>query len=252
MGGCERDRNPVAPRHPEADSTNFSEPNDLGQAEFGFAVTSYDRCVAATGMILESDPPQCRYGGKTFVKDTSIGRKGDKKTLVWRIASSQRKCHGAHGPRHCLVTNFQLFFGAIDGFSFRPGIETIVEVERTQYCDPKDEGDCPADAGIYNYKLVRTIKSIAEDSKPGGEGIGHIVFRGTIASVEPGKDGYTVKVNDSDEDTLYVVLSIPNLGPDNELDFSEIQVGVEIEVEGEAFMLGDRRHMAAKRARIIP
>lgn len=232
-------------------SPGSATPDPRGSAgDLGFAVNSFDRCVAAGASVMESHPRQCEYGAKHFVEDIRVGNKGDTRNLVLRIESQDSECTGAHGSRRCLVANGELFYDDIVGFIHTPGQVAIIEVERTQICDPKAAQDCPQDRGIYRYKLLRVISpSSTQEADPAA--MNYLTFRGTITQIEPGKDGSTVELSAADGQKLYAVLSIPNLGPDSDFDFGAIKLGTVIEVQGEPFKLGDRRQMAAKKARVV-
>lgn len=81
---------------------------------------------------------------------------------------------------------------------------------------------------------------------------GRMTFQGVITAIEPGKDGSTVELTGAADQKLHIVLSIPNLGPESTFDFGAFKIGTKIEVEGEVFMLGQRRRMAAKKALVLP
>lgn len=250
--GCEPEMVGKKSVNPSQPDNGASPSQPKGKDDVGFEVSSFDRCAAAGGPIMESSPRQCSFGGKHFTEDLSIGKKGDTRTLVLRIQAQDTECTGAHGSRRCLIANGENFFDSIEGFRFKPGTESVIEVLRTQICDPKVSNDCPQDAGIYAYKLVRVIESFTQDNRPSQpEGDNWITFVGTITKVESGKDGYTVELSAADGQNLVAVLSIPNLGPDSQFDFGSVKVGTKIEVQGEPFMLGERRRMAAKRARVV-
>lgn len=249
LAGCDsakQSKQAVHPGKAPVVQTPSSGPQKIDQP---FEITSFDRCVAAGLPIMESSPRQCSYKGQTFVEAIEVGNKGDRKDLMLRIAATDSECSGAHGPRRCLVANGELFYDPIEGFRFTPGIEQILEVRRTQVCDPNAADDCPQDVGIYKYELIRTVERLPAKESPAVTG--PTVFRGTIASIEAGKDGSTVELRAADGSKLNVVLSIPNLGPDSDFDFGAIKVGAKIEVQGEIFMLGKERQMAAKKARVL-
>lgn len=260
--GCDSEKVPKSPVNPSEPGAVQPGPDQPGaqkpgaDQELGFAITSFDRCVAAGLPIMESHPRQCRYQDQVFVEELNPGTKGETKILYWRIAPTDSSCEGAQGPQRCLVTNGELFYDTIEGFTFKPGVETIVQVQRTQRCDPKLPNDCPQDIGIYTYKLLSIVNETPVNNDPNqpkpGEPTGHITFQGIITAIEPGKDGSTVELTGPADQKLYAVLSIPNLGPNSDFDFGAIKIGTKIEVEGEAFMLGDRRQMAAKKARVLP
>lgn len=71
-------------------------------------------------------------------------------------------------------------------------------------------------------------------------------FSGEIIFIENGKDGYVVDVKNSEGEIARVVLSIPNLGPHSDFDFSAVKVGSIISVRGESFILNGDVRITAK------
>jgi hypothetical protein len=76
--------------------------------------------------------------------------------LTLQIDSRYQDCVGV-GPMKCLrvkendASNWQLFYGAIEGFTYEPGYSYTVQVSRETISDP------PADGSSYRYKLLQIV-----------------------------------------------------------------------------------------------
>jgi hypothetical protein len=76
--------------------------------------------------------------------------------LTLQIDSQYQDCMGM-GPMKCLrvkendASNWQLFYGAIEGFTYEPGYRYTVQVSRETIPDP------PADGSSYRYKLLQIV-----------------------------------------------------------------------------------------------
>ncbi len=81
------------------------------------------------------------------------------------IASTQIDCMGV-GPQKCMMvkkgdaTNWEIFYGNIDGFNYEPGYEYVLDVKEEKIENP------PADGSSIKYILVKQVSKIAKTSKP--------------------------------------------------------------------------------------
>jgi len=73
--------------------------------------------------------------------------------MILEIGPNKADCTGLI-KRECLIVDSELFYDHIEGFTFRPGQEQIVPVERIQTCDPEISNDCPQDGSIYKFKQL--------------------------------------------------------------------------------------------------
>ncbi|HIF9063766.1 DUF4377 domain-containing protein [Photobacterium damselae] len=79
------------------------------------------------------------------------------KTMEVTVGPQKTDCFGIT-PMKCLVVNEQLFYDSIDGFDFEPGYAYRLKIERTL---AYPNGDVPADASIYHYKLIKILEKSA-------------------------------------------------------------------------------------------
>lgn len=71
---------------------------------------------------------------------------------------------------------------------------------------------------------------------------------GEIVAVTDGIDGSTVELLTANGTTVHATVSIPNLGPDTNFDFSALAVGTTITVTGDTFDLDGDTHLTASTA----
>ncbi len=135
------------------DGPNTAEP--VGGLQ-DISLVSFEACVVKGGAVMESYPLQCSLDGKHFTENIDTGKIGDKRTLYFEVGPQKSDCTGMM-PMKCLNVNGQFFYDHIEGFTHKPGVTSVLEVEREQYCDPDVFNSCPQDVGIYNYRLVRVI-----------------------------------------------------------------------------------------------
>ena len=134
-------------------------PIDETKSTFSEPIASFEACLISGQPIMESHPRQCAYEDLVFVEDIETGNKGDTKLILFEIGPEISRCQGAF-PQECMIVNGGLFYDSIEGFTHTPGTTHIIEVLRTQYCDPDEINSCPQDVGIYNYKIVRVISEM--------------------------------------------------------------------------------------------
>ena len=76
-------------------------------------------------------------------------------------------------------------------------------------------------------------------------------FRGTIIAIQDGTDGSTITLENEQGDMIKSTISIPNLGPDSDFDFSHLKAGNKLWVSGDTFMLGDEKYLTAEYATTV-
>lgn len=128
---------------------------------------SFEGCVINGGAVAESYPAQCKLDGESYVEDITRGKQGDTRRLLFEIGPIKSSCQAFHSiVQQCLSVNGRNFYEVISGFSHENGVRSVIEVERTQICDPEVIQSCPMDIGIYEYKLLKVLSSTAESRNP--------------------------------------------------------------------------------------
>ena len=84
---------------------------------------------------------------------------------------------------------------------------------------------------------------------PAGES--DVTFTGVITEVQDGTDGSTVRLEVDQATTVWATVSIPNLGPDSDFDFSALVVGSTITVTGETFGMDGETWLTAQSAAVV-
>lgn len=107
-------------------------------------------CATAGGAISGAFDSECAIDNITYRNWNLPGEKGERRVMILKIGPEQVPCTDV-APRKCLMVDGEQFFDHIEGFTFRPGKEQIVPVERIQICVPKPSNDCPQDAGIFQF-----------------------------------------------------------------------------------------------------
>jgi|GEM_PF-3821860 len=78
-----------------------------------------------------------------------------------------------------------------------------------------------------------------------------ITFRGEIIDIEDGIDGSTVTLQNNEEKLIKTTISIPNLGPNSDFDFSDIKKGNSLFVSGKSFEMENITYITAQHAGTI-
>lgn len=87
------------------------------------------------------------------------------KAIRFTIASTCVDCMGVV-PQKCMLIkkgdaqNWELFYGNIEGFSYEPGYEYILDVKEEKVDNP------PADGSSIKYVLVKEVSKIAKTAEP--------------------------------------------------------------------------------------
>lgn len=73
-------------------------------------------------------------------------------------------------------------------------------------------------------------------------------FVGTVTEVISEIDGYTVTLlSENKRDSIKAVLSIPNLGLDNDFNFKLVKIGNHLKIYGDSYYVGEDVFMSAKK-----
>ena len=78
-----------------------------------------------------------------------------------------------------------------------------------------------------------------------------VLFTGVITKVQGGTDGSVVRLEMDEATTVWATVSIPNLGPDSDFDFSALVVGRTITVTGETFEMDGETWLTAQWAAVV-
>ena len=78
-----------------------------------------------------------------------------------------------------------------------------------------------------------------------------VTFTGVITEVQVGTDGSTVRLKVDEATTVLATVSIPNLGPDSDFDFSALVVGSTITVTGDSFEMDGETWLTARSAAVV-
>lgn len=87
-----------------------------------------------------------------------------KDTVRFTVASTAADCVGV-APQKCLLvkkgdaTEWTFFYSAIEGFSYQPGYEYVLDVKETKI------ENAPADASSIKYELVKEVSKLAMTSE---------------------------------------------------------------------------------------
>lgn len=96
---------------------------------------------------------------------TLIACKGSVDTIKMTVASEKRVAMGV-GPMEVLVikegnaTEWTFFYTNIEGFTYEPGYEYVLEVKKEAVAEP-----VPADASSIKYTLIKEISKTKKTSE---------------------------------------------------------------------------------------
>ena len=100
-------------------------------------IQTYEDCLSAGGLILESYPSICEINGQSYKQDISTGKTGDKRVMRFLVEPQTVTCQGFHPvDQKCLIVNGGNFFDEIEGYTHQEGVGRILRVLRTQICNP--------------------------------------------------------------------------------------------------------------------
>ena len=78
----------------------------------------------------------------------------EAEVMTVTVGAERIDCVGV-GPMRCLVVDGKLFYDRIEGFEFEPGYQQTLQIERRQRFTP---ANAPADASLYQYRLLRVLE----------------------------------------------------------------------------------------------
>ena len=165
-----------------------------GECSEGSLITSFEDCINAGNPAMESHPRQCRTAdGEHFVELIDEKENPELKSSTLYVDSKLVECVGVSIQQCMLVredpnSDWEFFYGQIEGFEFQEGYEFKLEVQITKVENP------PADASSLKYSLVDVLeKNIADDSTD------------LIDGVYPHALNYTKQSPEIDQDKGYFV-----------------------------------------------
>lgn len=88
----------------------------------------------------------------------------NKDIVKMTIASAQADCVGV-GPQKCYLIkindqqNWEFYYSGIEGFSYEPGNEYVIEVRKEEIPNPA------ADQASFKYVFVKEISKIKKESE---------------------------------------------------------------------------------------
>jgi hypothetical protein len=80
---------------------------------------------------------------------------------IYKIWAKRVDCYGSY-PQKCLIVNWKYFYDYIKGFDYKEWYEYKIEVKKEKTCNLSIVWDCPQDASIYKYSLVKIISKQKE------------------------------------------------------------------------------------------
>ncbi len=96
----------------------------------------------------------CEIDGQNFTKMDLPGETGDLTKLGVTVSADKAPCKT--NPGQCLLIDEAVFEGTIKAFSHKPGVKSLVIIERRQLCHPFRDADCSIETA-YAYEAVRQI-----------------------------------------------------------------------------------------------
>jgi heat shock protein HslJ/membrane-bound inhibitor of C-type lysozyme len=138
---------------------------DMDAAELTYNDVQYDlqRARAASGAKYTSVDQSVVFweaGGEAFVEidgvtvvENAVSGESDQSSEVqiFTVAPQKVECVGV-APMECLVVNGEYFYDDIQGFTYEPGYQYTLQVERTE------RENVPADASAYVYSLLEVME----------------------------------------------------------------------------------------------
>jgi glyoxylase-like metal-dependent hydrolase (beta-lactamase superfamily II) len=128
-------------------------------------INSFEECVDAGNLVMESHPRQCKTkDGKHFVEIINDTQKNENLFSTLYVNSELVDCVGVAVQQCMLVrenpnTDWKSFYEQINGFEFQNGYEYKLKIKVTEIKNP------PADASSLKYSLVEILeKNIVDDS----------------------------------------------------------------------------------------
>lgn len=108
--------------------------------------------------------------------------------------------------------------------------------------DKKADGPTDTVDSTYTGPVGNTaagVDSVAEEAAPA-----HVVVRGKVVHIVPGKDGYMAEITDDSGNTFFTTISIPNMKDAKQ--YRQVNVGDVITVKGESWKMDEEFHIKAE------
>lgn len=200
-----------------AQSVKLLQKTDVATFPAGTGINDFLSCEKAGGRIMEKYPRICELNGEYFdeIIEPETLSKGDSVIETFTVGPETVECHGAF-PQNCFIVNGEYFYDTIAGFDFKPGYEYVLEVERTQICNPEVLNDCPQDIGIYEYSLKKTLSKTAQTESACADNNGtwqKVGILGNPACIYTYTDGGTTCSSSSDCQGNCIVTEIDGSNP---------------------------------------
>lgn len=90
---------------------------------------------------------------------------------------------------------------------------------------------------IFGILLMGFVMSVGSCTKPASDS-----FKGTIGSIENGKDGYVATLKDKDGEKFEAIFSIPNMGTN----YKRWKVGDELSIKGDTIHINSTYRVIAR------
>ena len=196
-------------------------------------INSFEDCVKVGGNVAESYPRQCFFEDKSFVEEVEEEYVKGELIVVFEDPKSIEKT--IEEIEKIQNIEFEKFL-----FNQNDLKIALFKVSENQ------EEECLEKVEKINgvkYSELNNISSIDEPVVEITES-----FTGTITIIEDGKDGSTITLKNEKGEVIKSTISIPNLGPNTDFDFSNIKVGNKLRVSGSTFEIQGVKHLTAKHA----
>ena len=80
----------------------------------------------------------------------------NSQNVIFKVGPKRVDCTWSF-PQKCLIINWKYFYDIIVWFAYEEWYNYKIEVKKELLCNPAIVNDCPQDAGIYKYSLVKII-----------------------------------------------------------------------------------------------
>ena len=215
-------------------------------------INSFESCLIAGGRILTGTPRQCSWFWLNFAEDLSVGKKGEVRRMLFHVGPEPVACkEEIRNDQSCLVVNLEYFGKIIDGFEHRPGLTSIIEVQRRMVCVPQIDQDCMSSGGPYRYQLSKILSQdgVATEKLPDAE---IFSFTGRVTAIEKSGTGSRVTLFDErTSETIPAVMSRGKLVPNSRVEFDHLKIGHMLRVLGMPIRADDYSHIDVKIAEIV-
>ncbi len=168
-------------------TVQYSDGADYAQISLSGVQYELERSISASGAKYTNDDESIVFwehqgeamlevrGEAVFEAAMPVGE-NDENLLTFNIEPERKPCTG-EGEMECLIVNGEYFYDSIDGFEFESGYSYELIVERTE------RESVPADASVYEYRLVEVVSKEAVDKDDSKLPEGTVAFGGTLEAV---------------------------------------------------------------------